>query len=221
LNHSFSKPDFRNLKGQIAEKLVKSYIEHVLIPALQKEWDIVIFTPHAWFGDEVEENKNRPEYLRIFWQHEEKFFIANKLFPTQVFLNRFKRLTKLLENVPDGFIIKMKNTGKFKCLKEALNEFNLSYGWEDNGYAFNQSEHKDNELLTIVEGDIEIVEVKCDKSNIPPHQKKSYRNVITGGYALRFLHVDLCLFTRNEFEIDEKLITDPDDVITFPIKTKQ
>lgn len=222
MRYLFSKPDFRNLKGNIAERLVENYIEKNVIPTLRKNWDEVIFTPLTRFGDEIEENKHRPSYMKIFWRHEEKFFTMNNLMPTQDMLNKFRKLTKSLENVPDGFIIKVKKTGEFKRLSEALEELNLSNeSWSEGSYTFNYGERNHNELLPLVDGDIEVIEVKCDKSIIPPHQKKSYGNALREGYLIRFFHVDMSNFTKNEFEIEEKPITNPDELATFPVKPKR
>ena len=220
MKYSFNKADFRNLKGKIAERLVNCYIEENVIPLLQKSWDKVIFTPHAWFGDEVEENKHRPDYIKIFWRREEKFFIKNKLFPTQALMVKFKKLTKTLQNVPDGFLFKLKPTGEHKRLKKALEELQVSSSWEEGDYTFNYQEQNGDELLPIVDGDIEVIEIKSDKSNVPPHQQQSYRNIVKEGYIVRFFHVDESLFIKNEFEIEEKLITEPNQIITFPIKPK-
>lgn len=208
------------LKGKIAERLVNCYIEENVIPLLQKSWDKVIFTPHAWFGDEIEENKHRPDYMKIFWRREEKFFIKNKLFPTQVLMLKFKKLTKTLQNVPDGFLFKLKTTGEFKRLKEALKELHVASSWGEGDYTFNLQEENSDELLPMVDGDIEVIEIKSDKSIVPPSQQQSYRNVVEEKFIVRFFHVDESLFINNEFEIEEKLITEPNQITTFPIKPR-
>jgi hypothetical protein len=220
LKYSFNKVEFRNLKGKIAEGLVNCYIEENVIPLLQKSWDKVIFTPQAWFGDEVEENKHRPDYMKIFWRHEEKFFIKNKLFPTQSLMVKFKKLTKTLQNVPDGFLFKLKFTGEHKRLNEALKQLQVLSSWEEGDHAFNYHEQNGDELLPTVDGDIEVIEIKADKSNVPSHQQQSYKNIVKEGYTIRFFHVDESLFNNNEFEIEEKLITEPNQIVTFPIKPK-
>ena len=221
MKYSFNRPDFRNLKGEIAERLVNCYIRENVIPLLQKSWDKVIFTPQAWFGDEVEQNKNKPDYMKIFWRHEEHFFIKNKLFPSQALMVKFKKLTKTLQNAPDGFLFKLKLTGEHKRLEEALQELQVSsFRWTDHGYTFDYQEQNGDELLPIVDGHIEVIEIKSDKSNLPSHQRASYRNIVKEGYILRFFHVDESLFINNEFEIEEKLITEPNQIVTFPIKPR-
>jgi hypothetical protein len=167
----------------------------------------------------MEENKHRPDYMKIFWRREEKFFIKNKLFPTQGLMVKFKKLTKTLQNVPDGFLFKLKFTGEHKRLKEALKELQVQSSWEE-GDTFNYQEQNGDELLSTVDGDIEVIEIKSDKSNVPSHQQQSYKNIVKEGYMVRFFHVDESLFINNEFEIEEKLITEPNQIVTFPIKPK-
>ncbi len=218
--------DINRFKGRITEMLVKRYIEKVLIPALREQgWDQIIFTPNAWFGDEVEQNKNRPKHMQIFWNPEPKFFIENGLYPTEELVKSFKKLTKVLENVPDGFFFKLRKTEQTKRLKEALAEFGLQNGWgrysELGEYSYSPSEHDDNEQLPIVEGEIEIVEIKTGKAIIPSHQMISYRKVLEERYALRFFHVNIISFEKNEFEIEEKLVTTPEELETVQKKEKE
>lgn len=221
LKYSFQSKTFVNLKGEIAERLVRCYINDVLIPALHKTgWEKVVFTPFTWFGDETEINENRPPYARIFWRHEEKFFTRINVFPTQDFLSKFKCLTKLLKNLPDGFLVKMKRTGNFKPLGEALEELKIDRSWSEEDYEFNPDEHNEKESLPIVDGEIEVVEVKSGRSNLPPHQKRSYGNFLEKGYVLRFFHVNIISFKRNEFEIEQKLIKSSDELKSYPIKPR-
>jgi hypothetical protein len=116
----------------------------------------------------------------------------------------------------------IKKNNKFKTLKDALEELQLSktVRWTDEGYTFDRSEHKDNERLPMVNGEIEVVEVKSGKSNLPPHQQKSYRSILKEGFRLRFFHVDISSMAKNEFEIQEKLLTRPDEISTFPLMNK-
>jgi hypothetical protein len=217
---SFSRPEFRNLKGRMAERLVQCFIENSVIPTLLQSWDTAILVRCAWFGDEIEQNKNVPSHEKIFWKHEEKFFIHNGFCPTRKFLNRFKQLTELLKNVPDGFLVKIKKTTEFKTLKQALEDFQLSEAssWTEWGYTFHRCEHRDDEMLAVVDGEIDVVEVKSDKSNIPPHQEESYKSVLKEGFRLRFYHVDMSSMAENEFEIQEKLLTKPNELATFPFE---
>jgi len=215
IKYSLHWTDINRFKGKITEMLVGKYIERVLIPVLSEEgWDQIIFTQNAWFGDMLEESKDMPKALQISWNLEEKFFIERGLYPTEELLKSFKKLTKLLENIPDGFLIKLRKTNSTKPLKKALKEigFKNSGGWRIGEYRFTRSEHDDNEQLQVVNGEIEIVEIKTGKAIIPSHQMISYHKVLDEKYALRFFHVNIISFEKNEFEIEEKLVTTSEEL---------
>jgi len=214
LKYSLHPKELSGWKARITERLIQCYIEDVLISVLRKQgWDDAIYDCVTWLA---------PKFP---WMREAKleyqFFIANGLFPTPEFLKKFEKLTDLLENAPDGFLIKLKKTGKFRRLKEA---FNALSSWRVEGLERGIEEQKcrlranKDEQLPIVNGEIEVIEVKSGKSNLPPHQKRSYRNIIQEGYGFRFFHVNIISFDRNEFEIREKLLTNPSELKSFPLK---
>jgi len=70
----------------------------------------------------------------------------------------------------------------------------------------------------MVSGEIEIVEVKYGKSILPPEQKRSYTNVVSGGHRIRFFNVIMRSLDRNDFELAEKVIANPRDLKTFPTR---
>lgn len=214
IKYSFNRKEMNNWKARITERLIHCYIDDVLIPTLRKQgWDNAIFTPYAWFGDCIGQ---APEM-------ELRFLVDNGLFPTRRFLTAFKKLTNSLENVPDGFLIKIKKTGITKPLKEAIKEFELNrwrFSTVNEKPIFDYLKFDKNEILPVVDGEIEAVEVKSDKATLPPHQKRSYGNILREGYVLRFFHVNIVSFEKNEFEIEEKLLTAPNELKTFPIKGK-
>ncbi len=206
MKYSFSPKKLNNLKGHISERLIQDYINKNIIPKLKKDgWDIIIYTTNTWFSVPESENFN-PSFI-----NERMFFISNRLFPTKKFLNKFKKLTRLLENIPDGFLIKMKKTGNNISMKKAINELNLNSisFWNGLGGNFSSKELDENEQLPIIDGEIEIIEVKSDKSFLASNQKKSYSNTLKAGYHLRYFHVDFISFKNNCFEIKEKIIREP------------
>lgn len=223
MKYSLHWTEINRFKGKITEMLVRRYIEKVLVYALREQgWDQIIFTPNAWFGDEIEQNKNRPKHRQIFLTPEPKFFIANSLYPTEELLESFKKLTKLLKNTPDGFLVKLRKTEHTKRLKEALKEVgSQGGGWSVGEYSYFPSEHDGKEQLSIVEGEIEIVEVKTGKAIIPSHQMINYREVLDEKYALRFFNVNIISFEKNEFEIEEKLVTTPEELEAVQLQERK
>jgi hypothetical protein len=215
VKYALHTTEVNNFKANITERLVERYIRKVLIPDLIKQgWSHVIFEPRAWFSFESE------SYDQKLVQ---KFFIDNSLYPTKEFFRAFEKLTRLLKNIPDGFLVKLRRTRKTKPLKRALKELGLeSCDWEiPLRQPFTRSEHDSNEQLPIVEGEIEIVEVKTGKAIFPSHQMISYRKVLEEKYVLRFFHVNIISFEKNEFEIEEKIVTNPKELETVQKKERK
>jgi len=95
----------------------------------------------------------------------------------------------------------MKRNGAFRKVKQAIEEYNLTskIQLEDfDGNKFLQLP-KENEKLQVVDGKIEVVEVKTGVGN----QIQVYRNAVANGYPLHLFRVDL-----NSLEIRDKLIVD-------------
>lgn len=241
MKFSFNPKEMNNLKARIAERLIECYIEDILIPSLKRErWDIVIYSTVTWFSVPNSEGFN-PDF-----KNERIFFLSNGLLPTSTLLKHFEKLTATLENCPDGFLIKLRKTGEPKKLKDGMVELGLgfyehyrySYGngletshaiatLKERGYAivrglyFTTDGHDKNELFPVVDGEVEAVEIKSDKGTLAPNQKRSYGNILREGYVLRFLHVNIVSFKKNKFEIEEKLLTNPDELKTFPFKKQK
>ena len=210
MKYCLPKRELNGWKGGLAERVVQLYIRDELIPRLKSQgWDEVIFSKETWFDE-----------LMPLGKPEERFFISNGLFPKEQFLLSFQRLTKqLLSNAPDGFLVKMKKTDEVKPLRYALKEFGLEgTSWNWGSCSFEPSQHNKKEKLPMVSGEIEIVEVKYGKSILPPEQKRSYTNVVSGGHRIRFFNVIMRSLDRNDFELAEKVIANPRDLKTFPTR---
>jgi hypothetical protein len=184
-----------------------------LIPLLKQTegWTDMIYT-EAWFKGVPE---HFPESIKKFEEEKEvRLLIANGFIPTKEFWVYFSKLTDALSNIPDVFLIKMKRTGTFRKVKEAIEEFDITSnaGFEDiNGNPVLKLPDK-NEKLPVVNGKIEVVEVKTGK-RCYTLQVPSYRNAVANGYPLRLFKVDLC-----SFEIKEKLIANPSEVSSNCLK---
>jgi len=238
LRFSLNPKELNEWKARITERLVECYVEQNLIPRLKREedWDIVIFSRVTWFSVPGSLGFN-PDF-----KDEKLFFLANRLLPKYELLNNFKELTKTLSNCPDGFLIKLRKTGGSKTLKDGMAEMGLKSErssifqstashveflqgryldtLKEHGYAiekslsFDSEKHEENEQLPIVDGEIEIVEVKSGKGNLARNQIQSYTEVVKKGFTLRFFLVNIVSFERNEFEIKEKSIRDPNEIKT-------
>jgi len=197
----FNRSELSNWKGDISESLVKQHIEDITIPSLKKEgWDYVFFISHL---SSIIPYENLPPQKRPF-QDGEKFFICKDIFPNNEFLMNLRKLDKMIGCEPDGFLIKLKETSETKPFGEALAEFRLL---NVNGF-----KKVKNRQLPLVNGEIEVIEVKSDKAHFQASQRKNYVKVVSNGYSLRFFHVKVISFERNQFEIVEKIIRNPDEI---------
>ena len=177
-------------QAQVSERLVGNYIEDKLIPALKLQgWNEVVYAQSHCFNFYYDENESqRPKSRQGVWNnYVHSFLLENGLYPTEEFMESFKKLTSLLKHSPDGYLFKFKKTGKVKSLKKHANA--------------------QSELLPIVNGEIEVVEVKSGKAKLFPSQKEDYCNVLIERFVLRFFQVEVVSFEKNEFGIEEKIIS--------------
>ena len=72
-----------------------------------------------------------------------------------------------------------------------------------------------------MKGEIEVVEVKTGKAIVPSHQMINYREVLDEKYALHFFHVNIISFEKNEFEIEEKLVTTSEELETVQLQERK
>jgi len=66
--------------------------------------------------------------------------------------------------------------------------------------------------LPIVNGEIEVIEVKSDKAHLQAYQRKNYVKLIKNGYILHFFRVRIVSFKGNQFEILEKIVKNVNDL---------
>lgn len=129
-------------------------------------------------------------------------------YPTKEFLKYFKKLTASLSHNADGFLIKMVRTEISKTIAEAIEEFELIDTSKVEFIESPKSQKLDkNKLLSVVNGKIEVVEIKTGSKEGVSLQTSSYRNAAANGFPLRFFHVDL-----NSFFIKERLIVNPNEI---------
>jgi hypothetical protein len=195
-------------RGRLGEKLVEAYINDDLIPSLKKTegWTDIIYTV-AWFKATYPQ-KDYEDFIKFEEEKQTRLLLANGFYPTKEFADYFNKLVDCLSNTPDGFLIKMKRNGAFRKVKQAVEEYNLTskIQLEDfDGNKFLQLP-KENEKLPVVDGKIEVVEVKTGKGN--QLQVDSYRNAVANGYSLRLFKVDLKVP-----QIWEKVIVNPNEVV--------
>jgi hypothetical protein len=230
MKYSLPSRELNLWKGRITESVVHCYVENVLIPTLQKVWSDAILV--------------RTSLSVMPPKFERRVFLCNYLYPTPHFLERFENIRKICESVPDGFLLKLKKTGELRLLRKAVQELNVNFDtslkegfeqiggtilWRDiksDAYHEIYGERfpvidmrvKSKTQIPIVDGEIELVEVKSGKSNVSPKQRANYGRVLNDGYILRFFYIRMVSFEENNFEIEERTIRNPNELVNFPIK---
>jgi hypothetical protein len=103
----------------------------------------------------------------------------------------------------------MKRTGIKRKVKEAIKEYDITSNIQVHDRYGNQLYVLPNaeQMLPVVDGKIEVVEVKTGAGN--QLQVNSYRNAVANGYPLRLFKVDL-----KALSIFEKVIVDPKEIVT-------
>jgi hypothetical protein len=146
--------------------------------------------------------------------------------------NLTNKTIKLLQNLrcaTDGFLFKTKRTGETIRRKVAfphliirrLSQEEIDRSIEQSEYATqagnrviatsNPEEYP--KTFSIVDGEIELIEVKSGKrGRIKLHQYENYANAIKNGFPLRLIHVEIVRFEENHFEIEDRLITNPEEI---------
>lgn len=231
-----------NYKGRITESLVRYYISENLIPRLKEEkgWTDVFFGKLESPLNRIEkellqgntqavkemEEWNRGYYLdrpKDIISEINKAFLCKKIFPNQQLLDNCLKLLMVLGVSTDGMIFKTKRINKKISKQKALSTINENYNRVnlETNIPVNYVDKDDlPEKIPLVDGDIEIIEVKSGNARIPLHQIEDYQKAIENGFFLRYFHVNIISFKDNMFELKEKLITNPREVTSYPLKTK-
>jgi hypothetical protein len=64
----------------------------------------------------------------------------------------------------------------------------------------------------MIDGEIEVIEIKSDRAHLQAYQRKNYVKLIKNGYILHFFRVRIASFEDNQFEIQEKVIKDVNEL---------
>lgn len=214
LKYSFKQQDMNNWKGRITESLIRFYIRDVLAPELEKEdWFKVFYLRKIPLGiSSNSTNKySRNVLSRLRWVS----FLNKGAYPSHGLLEKCEKMNGLLEHSPDGFLLKLRKTGEIKLMKELVSELGIGkWKWsdEEDKCEFSTIEADETMEIPVVNGEIEVVEVKSDKGKLSKVQKKDYSNLVKNGYTLRLFHVRIVSFDQNHFEVKEKILKTIDEV---------
>jgi hypothetical protein len=135
-------------------------------------------------------------------------------------LQKICNLASLLEGAPDGILFKLNKTGRAIARKKALlrSKGGIEYFSFDGRPAWFVEWRALPKKVPIVSGEMEVVEVKVDKAFMMPHQIENYKEVLKNGYLVRYFHVYIISFEKNEFEIYERVISSAEELKALRLK---
>lgn len=194
LEYRFKSVEYNSLKGTIGEHLARSYIRNHLAARIIKEdeWDHVLLSRNDYKYHTRTWNKPLFSYDTF-----RKDFIVHGFYANKKLLSRYATVVGVLEQnhcTPDGLLLKLRETGKMKRLKES---FSLPARPKSR-------KHKTSAEYPIVEGDLEVVEIKCGRhAKLMSKQKETYNDLVAKGIPLRMVKVRFVSFDLNRFLVEE------------------
>lgn len=234
MKFSFPTNELNAWTGKITERLVRVYFEKELIPMFKEKdgWTDVFFASiicpinpiekelikgNTAVLDEMDEIR-RLDYVnsrKNIISEINKNFLCRGIFPTSKLLDSCLKLLLILGVATDGIFFKTKRTDDTITKGKALSKINKNY---ETGLPINYVDEEElPQQIPLVNGEIEIIEVKSGNACIPYHQIEDYQRAIENGFYLRYFHVGIITFRGNSFEIKEKLITNPREVTKYPL----
>lgn len=197
MEYRFRPLEYNSLKGTIGEHLARSFIRNQLASKLIKEegWNHVLlsnnyYKHHAWTWN-----------TKLFsFDNFREDFIVHGFYPQMKLLAKYaSAVGVLVQNhcTPDGLLLKLRETSRTKRLKESV-------------YPSIRMLRKDSQKhgkyfeFPIVDGDLEVIEIKCGRNaKLMNKQKKTYNNLIAKGIPLRLIKVRIVSFDLNRFLVEE------------------
>lgn len=196
MEYRFKTLELSGLKGLIGEHLARSFIRNTLAPKLVKEegWNHVLLSNLNYRQHTGTSKLFSFDRFRID-------FIAHGFYANTKLLSRYADVVGVLKQnhcTPDGLIMKLNKTGNTKKLKENEYPHIASLRVEAS------QKHEGVSEFPIVEGDLEVVEIKCGRqARLMSKQRETYNNLIAKGVPLRMIKVRIVSFDLNRFLVEE------------------
>lgn len=191
--------ELSGLKGTIGEYVAKSFIRNVLSPRLIEEerWSHVVLSKNYY----KQQKRKKTEKLFSFDRFREDFMVHG-FYANRKLLTRYAEVVNILFKnhcTPDGLLMKLRETGRMRRLKKS------AYRSVTRPRVETSRKQRDALDLLVVQGDLEVVEVKCGhQARLMSKQKETYNNLIAKDVPLRMIKVKIISFDSNEFLVEEK-----------------
>lgn len=190
--------EWNGLKGVIGEHLARSFIRNKLSRKIIDEegWNHVVLSNNDYKLHKRAWNQT----LFSFDGYREDFLVHGFCANTKLLARYSDVIGVLLRNhcSPDGLLFKLRKTGGSVRLKE-------SECPRIAGLRVDDSQKQGDTLeFPVVEGDLEVVEIKCGRNaKLMSKQKETYNNLIAKGIPLRMVEVRIVSFDANQFLVEE------------------
>lgn len=197
MEYRFQTLELNGLKGVIGEHVARSFIRNQLAPRLVDDegWNHVLLSHNDYKKHAGSGNKKLFSFDRF-----REDFIFHGFYANLKLLSKYATIVGILVRnhcSPDGLLLKLRETGRMKRLRE--NAYLLDT-WLGGG----PSKKRGGSKFPMVDGEIEVVEVKCGRSaKLLKRQKKTYNDLIAKGVPLRMVKVRIVSFDRNQFLVEE------------------
>ena len=198
LEYRLKSLELNILKGMIGEHLARSFIRNTLAPRLAKEekWDHVVFSRNGYKQSLKAWNEKLFNY-----DHFREDFYVHGFYANRQLLSKYAMVAGVLARnhcTPDGLLLKLREKGyKRKVWKNTR----LLDGW----LRSKSEKHNDVAEYAVVDGNMEIVEIKCGRNaKLMKKQKETYNDLVWKGVPLRMVEVRIVSFDRNKFLVQER-----------------
>ena len=186
------------LKGVIGEHLARSFIRRTLAPQLVSDegWHHVVLSRN----DYKLHSKARNKKLFSFDSFKTDF-VQQGFYATKKLLARYAEVVGILTQqhcTPDGLLMKLRETGATKKLRERTVPLGARLRLDES------HRHGDRLEFPVVDGELEVVEIKCGRqARLGSKQKETYNTLIAKGIFLRMIKVRIVSFDLNRFLVEE------------------
>lgn len=198
MEYQFRSVEWNSLKGTIGEHLARSFIRTQLAPRLmfEESWDQVVLSNNDYKQNLGGANEKLFSYDRF-----REDFMVHGFYADKKLLSKYAMVVGVLRQnhcTPDGLLLKMRDTGRMKRLREKSCRPSVRLRLE-------KSRKRDDFFeFPIVTGDLEVIEIKCGRNaRLVSKQKETYNNLIASDVPLRLVKVGFVSFDRNRFLVEE------------------
>lgn len=191
--------EWNGLKGVVGEHLARSFVRNRLARKIIDEegWTHVVLSNN----DYKLHTRVWNESLFNFDRYREDFLVHGFYANTRLLARYSEVVSVLLQNhcSPDGVLMKLRENGEKKSLKKDSCPRIASLRLDP------ENEHGEALTFPVVDGDFEVLEIKCGRhAKLMGKQKETYNNLIAKGVPVRMVKVKIVSFDSNQFLVEER-----------------